>query len=218
MTHGLSSFWDELVATGDDLNRLLELIARRAAEIVGEGSVLTTVSDDGETLEPAAVYHADAEVRGFMRAVLASAPYRIGEGLGGIVAERRKPVVLSHVDSDQLAARATPHTMRFLERYPIRALVIVPMVAYGEVIGTLGAVRTVSERPYVDEDVIVLEALAERAALALAEVTRQPRQIGPPDYEAIFRQNTDGVLLTAPDGRILAANPAACEILQRSET
>jgi PAS domain S-box-containing protein len=217
MTHGLSSFWDDLVAVGDDLQGLLALIARRAAEVVGEGAVLSTVSEDGETLEPAAVYHPDAETREFMRSVLASEPYRMGEGVAGTVAVRREPAVVSNLDRDGFAGRTTPHTVRFVRRYPIHALVVVPMVAFGEVIGTLGAVRTASGQPYVDEDVMVLEALAERAALALAEVKRHPRHIGPAEYEAIFRQSLDGVLFTSPDGRILAANPAACEILGRSE-
>jgi PAS domain S-box-containing protein len=217
MIHGLSSFWDELVGVGDDVDRLLELIARRVAEVVGDASVLATVSDDGETLEPVAVYHADAEMREFIRTVIASAPYRMGEGVAGAVAARREPAVLSHIDPEQLIAGATPHTLRFLERHPIRALVVVPMVAFGEVIGTLGAVRTASERPYVDEDVMVLEALAERAALALAELRRRPRRMGPAEFEAIFRHSIDGVLFTAVDGRVLAANPAACDILQRSE-
>src|SRR5690606_41885211 len=42
-------------------------------------------------------------------------------------------------------------------------------------------------------------------------------RIGLRDYEAIFRHNVDGVLFTVPDGRVLAANPAACTILGRSE-
>lgn len=217
MTRGLASFWDELVAVGDDLERLLDLIARRAAEVVGEATVLTTVSEDGETLEPVAVFHPDADVRGFIRSVLASEPYRVGEGVAGAVAARREPAVVSDFDRDRLAGMSTPHTIRFLERFPIHSLVIVPMVAFGEVVGTLGAVRTDSERPYDDEDVMVMEALAERAALALAEARRQPRRIGPEDYEAIFRHSVDGVLFTVPDGRILAANPAACDILQRTE-
>jgi PAS domain S-box-containing protein len=212
MTKSLSSFWDELVAAGDDLARLLGLIARRAAEVVGEGSVLTTVSDDGKTLLPAAAYHADPDVRAFMRSVLASEPYPIGEGIAGKVAARREPMVV-----DDLGDEATPHTTRFVERYPIRALAVVPLVAFGELVGTLGTVRTESRQAYDDEDVMVLEALAERAALALAEVKRQPQRIGPAEYEAIFRQSLDGVLFTSPDGRILAANPAACDILRLSE-
>ena len=34
---------------------------------------------------------------------------------------------------------------------------------------------------------------------------------------ALFENSLDGVLLTAPDGRIFAANPAACAMLGRSE-
>jgi diguanylate cyclase (GGDEF)-like protein/PAS domain S-box-containing protein len=37
------------------------------------------------------------------------------------------------------------------------------------------------------------------------------------DYEAIFRFSMDAVMLTTPDGRIIAANPAACEMLRLSE-
>lgn len=218
MSPGLSSFWDELVATGDDLHKLLELIARRAAEVVGEASILTTVADDGETLEPAAVFHADADVKEFIRRSLAIAPIRIGDGVAGSVAARRQPAVHALLDSQDLAAIATPQSLQFLERYRLRSLAVVPMIAFGDVVGTLGVVRTVSDAPYTDEDVMVLEALAERAALALADVRRQPKRIGPVEYEAIFRQSIDGVLFTVPDGRILAANPAACEILRRPES
>lgn len=36
-------------------------------------------------------------------------------------------------------------------------------------------------------------------------------------YRSIFENSLDGIFLTAPDGRILAANPAACRMLGRSE-
>jgi PAS domain S-box-containing protein len=218
MVSDLTSFWDELVATADDPNRLLELIARRVADVVGEASVLTTVSEDGERLEPAAVFHADPEVRDFIRTVLGAAPYLMGQGVAGTVAVRREPTVVARVDPMVVPPDATLHFRHFLERYPIRSLVIVPMIAYGEVVGTLGAVRMESERPYGAEDVVAMEALAERAALALADARRRPGRIGPAEYEAIFGQSVDGILFTSPDGRILAANPAACRILGRSET
>jgi PAS domain S-box-containing protein len=41
--------------------------------------------------------------------------------------------------------------------------------------------------------------------------------LGAEDYRAMYEYSPDGVLFTSPDGRILAANPAACEILGRSE-
>jgi diguanylate cyclase (GGDEF)-like protein/PAS domain S-box-containing protein len=78
-------------------------------------------------------------------------------------------------------------------------------------------VRTSSFEGYTPADLRMLEALAERAALAIASALAAPTTIGAADYEAIYRHNLDGVLFTAPDGHILAANPAACSILQMTE-
>ncbi len=175
------------------------------------------MSDDGNRLDPVAVYHPDPDIAGFIRAVLGSTSYRIGEGLAGNVAVRRQPAQLSRTDPDQWIGLLAPQSAEFLERYPMHAVLIVPMIGFGEVVGTLGVVRIEAEDPYTDEDVMVLETLAERAALALADVTHRPVRIGHVEYEAIFRQSEDGVLFTVPDGRVLAANPAACEILQLSE-
>ncbi|MCU0459489.1 MAG: PAS domain S-box protein, partial [Bacteroidales bacterium] len=36
-------------------------------------------------------------------------------------------------------------------------------------------------------------------------------------YHSVFDHSFDGILLTAPDGRIFAANPAACRMFGRSE-
>lgn len=36
-------------------------------------------------------------------------------------------------------------------------------------------------------------------------------------YQALFNHSFDAILLTAPDGRIFAANPAACKMFRRSE-
>jgi diguanylate cyclase (GGDEF)-like protein/PAS domain S-box-containing protein len=41
--------------------------------------------------------------------------------------------------------------------------------------------------------------------------------LGPEAYRALYEHSPDGVLFTAPDGRVLAANPAACQIFQLSE-
>jgi PAS domain S-box-containing protein len=41
--------------------------------------------------------------------------------------------------------------------------------------------------------------------------------LGPADDRAMYDYSPDGVPFTSADGRILAASPAACEILGRSE-
>jgi diguanylate cyclase (GGDEF)-like protein/PAS domain S-box-containing protein len=213
----LWSFWNELVDCGRDVDRLLGLIARRAAEIVGEGAVIAVMSEDRTLLEPAATFHRDPDIQDLMRRLLGTTPSRVGRGVAGVVAAERRPSVLAEIDAGALAESVEPAYRPFLEQHPIRALAIVPMVAFGEVVGTLGVLRTASRDAYTDEDVVALEALAERAALALADANGHTGGVDVADHEAIFRHSIDGVLFTAPDGRVLAANPAACEILQRTE-
>jgi PAS domain S-box-containing protein len=41
--------------------------------------------------------------------------------------------------------------------------------------------------------------------------------LGPAAYRALYEHSPDGVLFTVPDGTVLAASPAACQILGRTE-
>jgi two-component system, sporulation sensor kinase E len=42
-------------------------------------------------------------------------------------------------------------------------------------------------------------------------------ELGPEAYRAMYENSPDGVLFTSPDGRVLAANASACQILGRTE-
>jgi diguanylate cyclase (GGDEF)-like protein/PAS domain S-box-containing protein len=212
----LDGFWRDLQACHRDLPSLLGVIADQVVSVLGEGCVLTTVTADGAWLEPRVVVHADPQVAEAMRSALANRNARVGEGIAGRVAEDRRSIVVNGLPSE-VASATSAHYRPFAARHPMRGLAIVPMVAGGELVGTLGSVRTTSSRPYTPTDLRALEALAERAALAISDAITTRRAVGPADFEAIFVHSLDGVLLTTPDGRILAANPAACTILGRTE-
>lgn len=49
------------------------------------------------------------------------------------------------------------------------------------------------------------------------EGDRAAHAIGAEAYRALYDHSPDGVLFTVPDGTVLAANPAACQILGRTE-
>lgn len=212
----IAAFWRELVGHDGDLPTTLDVITAWAAEVVGEGSVLMLVSESRDTLEAAALHHPDPEVLSLLRETLDRASYRVGEGAAGVVVADRKPMILDEEGPD-LAAKLSRNARHFTDRCPIRSAMIIPLTAYGEVVGTLGVIRLRSFAPYSDDDLAILEALGARAALAIADSLGKPRRLGLTDYEAMFRYCQDGVMFTSPDGRILAANPAACEILRRSE-
>jgi diguanylate cyclase (GGDEF)-like protein/PAS domain S-box-containing protein len=210
-------FWSALVERHNDLPALLRLITEQVVSVLGDGCVLTTVNSEEQTLTPSAITHADPTVAAAMREVLSADEMRIGEGISGTVAADRRSVILNDLPPQVIAETTPARFMPFVRDHPMQALMIAPLVAYGELLGTLGAVRTSSNAPYTSNDLEVLEALADRAALAIADALAGPRTIGVADFEAIYRHNRDGVIISTPDGHILAVNPAACEILGRSE-
>ena len=217
MTHDLMWFWNELAACEGNLPKVLDVIARRAAETVGEASVIALVSDDGQMIEPVAVHHPDREINDFLQHVFSGGPLPIRDTVAGLVATERAAVTLADVDPEAMATMSSGSARPFLEQHPIHSLLIVPMVAADDVVGTLSVVRISSTSSYSDADRLMLDALAEQAALAVRDTRHVPVMLGSPEYEALFHHSLDGVLLTVPDGRILAANPAACELLGRSE-
>ena len=74
-----------------------------------------------------------------------------------------------------------------------------------------------SDRPGVPE-----ESSGSHSAGGSTQETRNDRSgadvhLGPEDYRAMYDYSPDGALFTSPDGRVFAANPAACKILGRGE-
>jgi PAS domain S-box-containing protein len=68
----------------------------------------------------------------------------------------------------------------------------------------------------------LVEFAARPAALIIAHDLAVPTQRdahleSDEPYRAIFTHSPNGILLTSPDGRIFAANPAACRMLQQTE-
>ena len=53
--------------------------------------------------------------------------------------------------------------------------------------------------------------------IAALESGTAAKTLGPEAYRAMYENSPDGVSFTVPDGDVLAANPAACQILRRSE-
>jgi PAS domain S-box-containing protein len=214
---GLNQFWDRLVRCHNDVDALVGVIVEGVIDELGDGCVVTRVTAAGSALHAIAVEHRDPTVSAAMRAVLSAADVAIGEGVAGSVAADRRSVVLNDLPAALVEETTPPQYLPFVRDHPMRVLMVVPLIARGELVGTLGAVRTHVADPYTPEDVRLLEALGERAALALGEAFASPRVVGASDFEALYRHNLDGVLISTPDGHILAANPAACELLRASE-
>jgi PAS domain S-box-containing protein len=154
-------------ASSRDLPALLGLLGERAATTVGDLAAVGLVSEDGEWLEPVALYHPDPEVLVAMRIVFGSARERVGEGLIAGVLLGGEPLLLPDFPLEALRSALPPEHRPYLDRHGLYNLAAVPLRAQGRVFGALSALRNRPGLPYSEEDLALLQDLADRAALAI---------------------------------------------------
>jgi PAS domain S-box-containing protein len=194
----LAAISQVLAESGLDYQAALDTVARRTAELIGDGCVVSLVSDDGQWLHPVALYHPNQEALAFMRHLLISTPQRVGEGISGRVAQSGEPALVPAVPQDQIRTIFKPEYLPYLEQFGMHSLLIVPLHAGSQVIGTMGLMRDEPGRPHTTDDRLFLQSIADRAALAIANARL---------YEETSRRNRELELLN----RVIAASASELE-------
>lgn len=147
---------------------VVAMIPRRVGELLGDACFLLLLDPAGDHLEPAAMYGPDPEFVSHARHVGAAGPCRSADGIGGHVARTGEPVVLPALDPEELRARIRPPYRELFDRHPAYGLVAMPLRAPARNLGVLLVTRHDPGRPYGEDDVGFLEALARQAAVAIA--------------------------------------------------
>jgi PAS domain S-box-containing protein len=86
--------------------------------------------------------------------------------IAGIIA-RGEPVLVSEVDAQQMQAQVQPELRAYVEAYPPRSSLVVPLRLGGRVIGVLQATRHENQRLFHEVDLQILQELASRVALSI---------------------------------------------------
>ncbi len=194
----LAAISQVLAESGLDYQSALDTVACRTAELIGDGCLVTLVSGDGRCLHPVALYHPNQEALAFMRYLLISTPQRVGEGITGRVAQTGEPALVPVVPQDQVRALFKPEYLPYLERFGVHSLLIVPLRAGSQVIGTMGLMRDDPGCPHTADDRLFLQSIADRAALAIANARL---------FEETSRRNRELELLN----RVIAASAPEVE-------
>ena len=160
----------QLIAeAGLDLPNVLDVLARKVSEAIGDACVLQLLSSDREHLDVVSVHHPDPEARAVLEESLRRHPARRGEGLSGRVAATGQTLFVPRLNAEELHGERLPEGVLFLERHGPQSVIIVPLGARGRVLGTLGVMRDAEGREYTLEERALLESLAARAALAIED-------------------------------------------------
>ncbi len=159
---GIQAITDAALSRLDDHELLAELLERTRAILRADtAAVLLLDFSSGELIAAAAAGREEEVGQGVRMPV--------GRGFAGRIAAEQQPVILDHVDHDTVL---NP----ILWDKEIRALMGVPLVAGGKVIGVLH-VGSLTGRRFTGDDVELLQLAADRAATAVASVMAQEDRI-----------------------------------------
>ncbi len=86
-----------------------------------------------------------------------------GEGIAGWVAQNGKPVLIPDVNNDE---RFADHVADAVE-YPVRSILCVPLKIRDRVLGVIELINTNGERSFDEDDLPLLGAVADFAAIAI---------------------------------------------------
>jgi anti-sigma regulatory factor (Ser/Thr protein kinase)/uncharacterized protein YigA (DUF484 family) len=138
-----------------DLDDLLSELLDRIVDILeAETAAILLVEPDGETLAARAAKGIEAEVeRGFT--------LTIGSGFAGRIAATLEPVIIDDLETTEVDV-LNP----VFREQGVHSLLGVPMVVEGRLVGVVH-VGTLTPRKFTDDDAQLLQAVADRAALAI---------------------------------------------------
>ncbi|HEX6304161.1 MAG TPA: diguanylate cyclase [Anaerolineales bacterium] len=156
-----------LSAAGLETQATFEVIVEQVADLIGDACMLTLICEDNQWTRVVAVHHRQAEANRLMQHMISSSQKRAGEGASGRVMKTGEALFVPVVSSAAIEALGDPELEAYLYRSGVHSLLIIPLVAQGQVIGTLGMMRHRPGKPYTGEERSFLESLAIHVALTI---------------------------------------------------
>jgi PAS domain S-box-containing protein len=198
--------------------RLYETLARTVAERMGDSCAVRLLSGDGTTVQTAGFFHRDPDLNERLRDVV-KVPASAFEGLTGQVLGARRAVLIARAGAEEVKRQVVrPSALRdAIPPTATSSLLGVPIALRGRVLGALICTRRSSE-PYTEQDVILLQDLADRAALAIANAQQQDELR---DREERLRLAVEATRLgtweLSPESRLIRCDARCRELLWMPE-
>jgi PAS domain S-box-containing protein len=155
------------VEAGLDTEAVVQAIVRLISETMEDGCVLSLLSADGRSLQPQAIHHSNPEAGALVERLFGEAAWAADNALVAEVMGGGNPL---RVWLAPTALRdLIPESYRpYLDRFAVYGVVAVPLRVEGAVTGLLAVWRDRLEPAYTIDDEVLMQEIADRAALAIA--------------------------------------------------
>lgn len=141
-----------------NLDELLGILMTTASEVMQSdvASLMLVDEEAGELVFKVALGDKGKELTEKFR-------LKIGEGIGGYVAQTGEPVIVNDTKSDERFAKRFDNATGF----QTKAIICVPMKSRGKVIGILQAINPVDKDIFTQSDLELFEIFADQATLSV---------------------------------------------------
>ncbi len=174
---------NEFAMVTTDYRSLIETIARRAGDLIGDGCSVALLDADGESLSNVAIAHRDPELESVWRAHVGG--LRMSRNARSPLAtavRTGQPLLVPEIAPETVTAEVDDALKPLATRLQVHSLAVAPIRANRSTIGALLLQRSRPGCPYGEEDLALLQDLADRAGLAIEnarlyrDLERQVRQ------------------------------------------
>ena len=155
----------KLFGSSLDLDVVLDLVATKTAQALGDCCQIRLLDESGEFLLPTAMHHNDALRSQAFKDSVHGRPASVSGSLSGRALRTGEAILMARFDP--AGSGLTDDQGYVAARAEVRSLIIAPLIAAGTALGVLLAFRDVTEEPYDDVDLQLCADLAERGAQAI---------------------------------------------------
>lgn len=160
---------------GTALDEVLGRVAEKFAAVVGDSCSIWLLSDDGRYVDPMAVRYRGG-LTPFMQSVFAARRRLATDEPTVRVLREGVPVRFDAADIQRILDGLAPEYRPIRDRWRPHAAVGVPLFVRGKIAGAVIMSRSTTPEPYTDEDIGLITALADHAALAYERMQLQAQE------------------------------------------
>jgi diguanylate cyclase (GGDEF)-like protein/PAS domain S-box-containing protein len=208
----------DLLAEGTHEDReLMTDVAQAVARIVGDAATLWVSEDDG--LRAVSNWHPDPQARAILDKL-----YAEHDGLAEPAVNTGGTTFIADVDVSRIPHQLGETYSAFLDEFPVRSVIVVPLRVRGRTVGALACARNRTSDPYTREDLALVKDIGQRVALAIdnarligvALEAQAALSQSEQRHRRLVQQSADVIMIVDGRGEVQYATPSAISVLGRA--